>query len=205
MGRLDDIAARNQKALKPRRGLGAMIAGEVVDDILDPTQPPEERRRKFLALGLAVAVLGATAFVIVLTMRTSDEAPGGKVKSANGETVELSTLWSKRRVVVEFYPNKQLDYARERLAELEAARASIDADIIGVIGLTGSHAGQIAEQANVGFPLYGDHAFTVIPDWGLDFKAADATGAATFVVEPGGKISYRILDKFAPIADLPRR
>lgn len=204
MGRLDDIAARNKKALKPRHGLGGMV-GEVVDDIFDSTQPPEDRRRKFFALGIAVAVLGAIALVVILKMRKADEAPGGKVKTATGETVELSTLWSKRRVIVEFYPNKQLDYARERLAELEAARASLDAEVVGVIGLTGSHAGQIAEQAKIGFSLYGDHAFTVIPDWGLDFKAAGATGAATFVVEPGGEISYRSLDRFAPIADLPRR
>ncbi|HTL39021.1 MAG TPA: redoxin domain-containing protein [Kofleriaceae bacterium] len=203
MGRLDDIVARNEKARRQRPG-AAGLAGAVIDDIFDERQPPADRRRKIMALVAAVAVIAAIAIIFVLRMRKADEAPGGEVKSATG-TVELSTLWSKRRVVIEFYPNKQLDYARERMAELEAARGSIDADIVGVIGLSGTVANEVAQQAKIGYPLYGDYAFTVIPEWGLKFAAADATGAATFVVETDGKISYRRIGTFAPVTELPHR
>ena len=204
MGRLDEIVERNQKALRQKPGL-VHLGGDVLGDIFDKRQAPADRRRKITALAIAVAVVAAIAAVVVLKMRGRDEAPGGKVKSATGETIDLAKHWSERRVVVEFYPNKQLDYARERMAELEAARATLDADVVGVIGLTGTQAGNVAEQANVRYPVYGDHAFTVIPDWGIEFAAAGATPAATFVVEPGGEISYRKIGDFAPLSELPRK
>lgn len=204
MGRLDEIVERNQKALRQKPGL-VHLGGDALADIFDKRQSPADRRRKITALVVAVAVVAAIALAVVLKMRGSDEAPGGKVKSASGDTVELASHWRDRRVVVEFYPNKQLDYARERMAELEAARASLDADVVGVIGMTGTQAGNLAEQAKVGYPIYGDHAFTVIPTWGIDFAAAGATPAATFVVERGGEISYRKIGEFAPVAELPRK
>src|SRR5580765_3007025 len=106
MGRLEDIANRNRRANAGREGLLG-VAGAELASAFDPTVPAHERRTKQLALAIA-AVLVAAAVGAYLWW-PSGGAPGGKVHARDGRTVELSSLWEHRRVVVIFYPGAGCD------------------------------------------------------------------------------------------------
>lgn len=181
MGRLDDIVARNQKALRK----GGELAG-VIEDVLDPSQPPDERRRKLLAWGIVLALIAGVVLALVMLLRSDDEAPSGEIKNHKGELVELSTLWKQRRVVVTLYSG----YERfpEMLREFDAKLKDFDATVIGISSDGVGRAKQVHELLGLHFDLYADPGFSVISKWG---SGALDRGFAVFIVEPGGKISHR--------------
>jgi peroxiredoxin len=195
MGRLDEIVARNQKALRQRGPLG-----HVIDDLRDPTQPPHERRRKLLAWGIVLVFVGAVALTLVLLLRPDGRAPGGKVRNRQGELIELSTLWRDRRVVVMFYAG--YGRSRDQLSQLDTFRREIDATVIGISFGSTSQADRIHKELELGFELYTDPTFNVMASWDVPFVMADVTAEATFIVEPGGEISYKKIGQHPPLYDL---
>lgn len=193
MGRLDDIVERNRKAQDPARGLIGMAGAELAQ-AFDPSVPAHERRTKQLALVIVGIVVAAAIAAWVLW--PGGDAPGGKVIARDGRTVELSSLWEQRRVVVVFYPGKNCDVCTYILQEAEAHRSQVDADVIAISSHSASHAEQLHEKLKLGFEIYVDPTFQVIPKWDVPFVMADATGNALFVVEPGGRISYKQIGSF---------
>ena len=195
MGRLDDIVERNRKAQDPARGLIGMAGAELAQ-AFDPSVPAHERRTKQLALVIVGIVVAAAIAAWVLW--PGGDAPGGKVIARDGRTVELSSLWEQRRVVVVFYPGKNCDVCTYILQEAEAHRSQVDADVIAISSHSASQAQQLHEQLHLGFEIYVDPSFQVIPKWKVPFLAADSTGYGVFVVERGGKISFRKIGTYPP-------
>jgi peroxiredoxin len=75
--------------------------------------------------------------------------------------------------------------AREKdFAELGATVAAISTD-------TAEDATALRERLGLGFELYSDPDLSVITKWGVADYTANIAKPATFIVEPGGTISYR--------------
>ncbi len=181
-------------------GLRQTIRGTIstVRAAFDPEVTPRERRWRFLVWGIVLAVVAATVLALVRWPRA--DAPGGKLRNHRGELVELSKLWSDRRVVVMFYAG--FDRSSEQLRELDARLSEFDATVIGISSGSSSRAAQLHEQLKLRFDLYSDSKFTVIPKWGVPFVIADVTSDAVFIVEPGGKISYKHIGEHPLLGDL---
>lgn len=172
-------------------GLRQTIRGvtSTVKDAFAPEVTVRERRRAFLMWGLVLAGVAATVLAIALWPRGG--APGGKLRNQRGEQVDLSTLWSERRVVVMFYAG--FDRSSDQLRALNARLPDFDATVIAISSGSRSRAAQLHEQLALRFDLYSDSTLTVIPTWGVPFVIADVTSDAAFIVEPGGKISYKLI------------
>lgn len=190
MGRLDDVVARNQKASNALPGLGGEAIG-LIEDVLDPRQDPAERRRKLFAVTVAVAVVGAVVVAWLVMRRPHGAAPGGKVIDRAGKRVELSDLWADRRVVIAFYRSLGCDECRAGLKELETRKLELDATIIVVSAERRSQIEQRRVELGLTLDLYADPSKAVFPAWGIPWMHTDVPMSQIFVVERGGRISYR--------------
>src|SRR5262245_54256006 len=101
MGRLDDIIARNQNANRGGRGITRLVLSEL-DDL---AATPEERRRRFLAVGVVLAAIAIGIGSWIGLRGFFSGAPGGVVYDRHGGRVNLSSLWDDRRAIVVFYPS----------------------------------------------------------------------------------------------------
>ncbi len=195
MSRLEDIAERNRRANRPRRSWLSYVIDEV-RDAFDGSIPAAERRPKQIAL----AVIGALIIGAIATYVLWPHASvGGKVQSRTGETVELASLWKDRRTVVVFYPSTcDCGFA---LQDLEAHRAKFDANLIAISSHSSDYAAQLHDRWKLGYEIYVDPTFKVIPKWGVPFVVADATAWAVFIVEPGGTVSFKKIHEPLPTWD----
>jgi peroxiredoxin len=187
MGRLDDIIRRNKKAGGNLVGL----AVSTVEDAFDKNVDAEERRRKQIAWAIVLAIVAIGAIALVFLVRSSGDAPGGTVVDRNGNKVELSTLWTDRRVLVVFYPNRNCDGCIYELLQLDRRRDEIDATIIGIGAESASRTAELHDELKLRFELYADPNFYVTSDWHIPFWHDNMPRPALFVVEPGGAISFK--------------
>lgn len=196
MQRLDQIAERNRRANHLRRSWLSYVFDEI-RDAFDGSIPAEERRPKQIAL----AVIGALFVGAIATYALwPSRSVGGKVQSRTGDTVELSSLWKDRRTVVVFYPGTGADYDF-MLQDLEAHRAKFGANLIAISSHSAEYAGQLHDRLKLGFEIYVDPTFKVIPKWGVPFVIANATSWAVFIVEAGGKVSFKKIGEPIPTWD----
>jgi len=197
MKRLDDIVERNRRALRPRRSwLGYMF--DEIADAFDTSIPREERRPKQIAI--AIVGLAIAGIIATYLLWPRGGAPGGKVHTRHGDIIELASLWEHRRVVVVFYPGRGCD-CDSTLQDLEDHRGSFDADLIAISSHSSTYAEQLHERLKLGYEIYVDPAFQVIPDWDVPFMIANATTWAVFIVEPGGQVSYKHIGQPIPSWD----
>jgi peroxiredoxin len=125
---------------------------------------------------------------------TASAAPDSQVKKRDGSALALASLWEKQRVVVVFYMGGWCPHCQKQLGELNARQkefADAGAIIIGVSADSSEDAFALQDKLGLNFNLYGDPGLTVIQAWGVaEFDAAVAK-PSTFIVEPGGAISFR--------------
>ena len=170
-------------------GVGAELGAAFERSV--PTREPHTKQIVLAIVGLVVA-FAAGAYVLW----PRGGAPGGIVHTRDGATIDLATLWRDRRVVVFFYPGKGCDSCTYILDEMEAHRNDLDADLIAISSHSASHAEQLHERMKLDFEIYVDPRFDVIPRWDVPFIAGNAAAPATFVVEPGGKVSFKQIGSY---------
>lgn len=197
MSRLDDIVERNRRAQRPRRSWQSYAYDEVAD-AFDPSIPREERRPKQIAIAIVGLLIAGAVATYLLWPRGG--APGGEVHTRHGDVIELASLWEHRRVVVVFYPGRGCE-CDAMLEDLEAHRSSFDADLIAISSHSSAYAEQLHERLHLGYEIYVDPTFQVIPKWDVPFVIADATAWAVFVVEPGGQVSFKKIHEPLPSWD----
>jgi len=128
---------------------------------------------------------------------TLSVAPAAVVKKRDGTEFDLATLWDKgqdKKVVVVFYRGGWCPHCKKQLGELQAHYRQFNdakAVIVGISNESGPDATALRDNLGLGFELYSDPELTVITGWGVEDYGAGIARPATFVVEPGGAITYR--------------
>lgn len=121
-------------------------------------------------------------------------APGGSVQSTAGAPVDLATLWDGKRVVLVFYRGGWCPHCKKQLGELAQNQGKIE-ETGAVVAAISSDSIEDAKalRTNLGlrFELYSDASLAVITKWGVDDYANGISKPATFIIEPGGAISYK--------------
>lgn len=121
-------------------------------------------------------------------------APGGTVQGRDGSTVDLATLWENQPVVVVFYRGHWCPHCQRQLGDLEKRRAeltALGATVIAISSDTPADAAAMKTKLALGFELYSDSELAVITKWGVEDFGQGIAKPATFVVQPGGSITFR--------------
>ena len=123
-----------------------------------------------------------------------DTAVEGTVQGCDGSTVALADLWKDHRVVVVFYRGHWCPHCQHQLGEINqhiAELAKLNANVIGISSDSKEDAEALHQKLALNFEVYSDPGLAVITKWGVEDYANGISLPATFVVEPGGAISYR--------------
>lgn len=124
-------------------------------------------------------------------------APAAVVKKRDGSQFDLASLWDKeknQKVVVVFYRGGWCPHCQKQMAELQSHYRDFNdakAVVVGVSNEDGPAATAFRDKLGLGFELYSDTELTMITAWGVEDFGSGIARPATFVVEPGGAISYR--------------
>lgn len=124
-------------------------------------------------------------------------APPAIVKKRDGTEFDLSSLWGKdseKKVVVVFYRGGWCPYCQKQMTELQEHYRDFNdakAIVVGVSNEDPAAATAFRDKLGLGFELYSDAELTMITGWGVEDYGSGIARPATFVVEPGGAISFR--------------
>lgn len=125
---------------------------------------------------------------------TLDVAPGGVVLGRDGANVDLGTLWVRERAVVVFYMGGWCPHCQKQLGDLNNAQKQFTDRGVRIIAISAdspTNAAAMRDKLTLGFDLYSDPELAVIAKWGVEDFGSHIARPATFIVEPGGSISYR--------------
>lgn len=125
---------------------------------------------------------------------TLDVAPGGVVLGRDGSNIDLGSLWVKERAVVVFYMGGWCPHCQKQLGDLNNAQKQFTdrgARIIAISADSTTDAAAMRDKLTLGFDLYSDPDLAVIAKWGVEDFGSHIARPATFIVEPGGSISFR--------------
>lgn len=125
---------------------------------------------------------------------TLENAPGGVVVARGGSNVDLADFWAKDRLVVVFYMGGWCPHCQKQLGDLNNRQkefADRNARIVAISADSVDEAAAMSDKLVLGFPLYSDPELSVIAKWGVEDYGKHIARPATFIVEPGGSISFR--------------
>jgi peroxiredoxin len=124
-------------------------------------------------------------------------APEAMVKKRDGSPFDLATLWEKekaQKVVVVFYRGGWCPHCAKQLGELQQHHKDFTeakAVVVAISNEPGDAATALRDKLGLGYELYSDPELAMITKWGVEDYGQGIARPATFVVEPGGAISYR--------------
>lgn len=126
---------------------------------------------------------------------TKGSAPtGSTVTKFDGTQATIDDLWQKHRVVVVFYLGGWCPHCKRQLETLQQYQKDIsDAGaVIAAVSVDPPETAKAtAESLKLNFDVFSDANLDTIRKWGVEDTAAHTALPATFIVEPGGAISYR--------------
>jgi len=125
-------------------------------------------------------------------------APPAMVTKRDGSQVDLASMWEKQKVLVVFYRGGWCPYCQKQLTELQTNQkkfADAGAIILGISSDPVEDANKTRDKLQLNFELYSDPQLAVISKWGVEDVGSNIARPATFVVEPGGTITYRRIGK----------
>lgn len=126
------------------------------------------------------------------------KAPPATVTKRDGTQVDLATMWANQKVLVVFYRGGWCPYCQKQLVELQTNQkkfADAGAIILGISSDAAEDANKTRDKLQLNFELYSDPQLAVISQWGVEDVGSNIARPATFVVEPGGTITYRRIGK----------
>ena len=121
-------------------------------------------------------------------------APPSIVHGKDGANVDLATLWADKRVLVVFYMGHWCPHCQKQLGELNDHKAQFDANHTTIVAVSTDTASDIAAletKLGLSFDVYSDPELQTIGKWGVADYGANVAKPASFIVEPGGAISFR--------------
>ncbi|MDQ3338617.1 MAG: AhpC/TSA family protein [Myxococcota bacterium] len=125
-------------------------------------------------------------------------APPATVTKRDGNQIDLATMWAKQKVLVVFYRGGWCPYCKKQLTELQTNQRKIadaGAIIVGISSDSSEDANKTRDSLQLNFELYSDPQLAVISQWGVEDVGSNIARPAAFVVEPGGRITYRRIGK----------
>ena len=125
-------------------------------------------------------------------------APPATVTKRDGTQIDLATMWQTQKVLVVFYRGGWCPHCQKQLAELQTNQKKIadaGAIIVGISSDSTDDANKTRDKLGLNFELYSDPQLAVISQWGVEDVGSNIARPATFVVEPGGTITYRRIGK----------
>jgi len=122
---------------------------------------------------------------------SDQDAPGGTVQSRKGQPVDLAMLWKDKRVIVVFYHGHWCPACAQELAEINDHMRELDANVIAISSDEAADADALHDKLGLVYELYSDPSLQTIAAWGVADHGNNIAQSATFIVEPGGKVSYR--------------
>src|SRR5262249_29573384 len=111
-----------------------------------------------------------------------------------GATLDLATLWADKRVLLVFYMGHWCPHCQKQLGELNDHAAQFAANGTTVIAVsTDTPEDVVALKAKLGlaFDLYSDPELQTIAKWGVADYSANVATPASFVIQPGGAVTFR--------------
>lgn len=152
--------------------------------------------RTLLTFALAL-VLGASigsAQAPATHLKVGDMAPDFTLKATDGSDVTLSSFRGKNTVVLAFFPaaftggcTREMQAYRDEVAKFEASGAKVFG--ISTDNLP-SQKHWAEEVLKTSVPMVSDFMREVSAKYGVLIKDRGIANRATFVIDPGGKISY---------------
>lgn len=121
-------------------------------------------------------------------------APGGTVTTLQGGRLDLASLWEKQPVVVIFYRGHWCPHCQYQLGEINTRKAEITARGATVVAISSDEPENLAvmrDKLGLAFELYSDAQLAVIQRWGVEDFGQGIARPATFVVQPGGAITFQ--------------
>lgn len=121
-------------------------------------------------------------------------APGGTVLGRSGTSVDLASLWEKQPVVVVFYRGHWCPHCQYQLGELQKRKeefAAAGATLVAISSDAPADLEVMRTKLGLTFELYSDADLAVIAKWGVEDYGKGISKPATFIVHPGGSISFR--------------
>ena len=114
------------------------------------------------------------------------------VHARDGSNVELANLWASKRVVLVFYMGHWCPHCQKQLGDLnEHQRDFGDSTVIAVSSDAPDDAGALKDKLGLVFDVYSDPDLQVIAKWGVADYGANIAKPATFVIQPGGQITFK--------------
>ena len=129
-----------------------------------------------------------------IQQEVSGTAPASVVHGKGGATVDLATLWADKRVLLVFYMGHWCPHCQKQLAELnehQAQFAANDTTIVAVSTDTADDVATLKDKLGLGFELYSDPELQTIAKWGVADYGANVATPASFIIQPGGAITFR--------------
>jgi peroxiredoxin len=123
-----------------------------------------------------------------------DSAPGGVVVTRDGKSVDLTTLWASQPVVVVFYRGHWCPHCQYQFGELQKHKQDFVDRGVNVIGISSDEPtdlNTLRDKVGLTFELYSDAGLAVIQKWGVEDFGNSIAKPATFIVNPGGSISFQ--------------
>lgn len=123
-----------------------------------------------------------------------DTAPGGTVTTRDGKSVDLASLWASQPVVVIFYRGHWCPHCQYQFGELQKHKQEFldrGANVIGISSDEPADLNTLRDKVGLTFELYSDAGLSVIQKWGVEDFGNSIAKPATFIVNPGGAISFQ--------------
>ena len=131
---------------------------------------------------------------------TMNVAPEAVVHARDGSQYDLAQLWATKRVVLVFYMGHWCPHCQKQLGDLNEHQkefADLGATIVAISSDSATDAEALHDRMKLGFELYVDPDLSTIARWGVENYDTNIARPATFIIEPGGAISYRRVSQTA--------
>jgi peroxiredoxin len=129
-------------------------------------------------------------------------APPFELSGARGDVVRLADLLAHGPAVLVFYRGHWCPYCRRYLGKLQANQARFVAHRASVVAISPeppATSARLAAELNLTFPLLCDAAGDVMDRYGTRNRLTSARTVmphpAVFIVDPGGAIRFRSVDR----------
>ncbi|HEY4176213.1 MAG TPA: peroxiredoxin-like family protein [Kofleriaceae bacterium] len=121
-------------------------------------------------------------------------APGGTVTTRDGGHFDIASAWATKPAVVIFYRGHWCPHCQYQMSELQKHRQDFVDRGVTIIAISSDEPADLTsmrDKLGLTFELYSDTQLAVIQQWGVEDFGNGIAKPATFIVQPGGAITFQ--------------